>query len=153
MCQLTLQYFAKWIICTRKKTGSRRKISKLASAALRLQGFVWFFFVYASFLLHWLCILQSSFIRVGGMTIFVNRCLTKFSMTTRSTALTNWGIFRRKRWLKIIHLQNFFLLYFIALLTFFFQYDMFYTSRRLSSAGRANGSYPLGRRFKPHSRY
>ena len=47
-------------ISYQKKTSSRRKIPKLASAAFHLQGFVWFFFVYACFILHGMCILQTS---------------------------------------------------------------------------------------------
>ena len=83
MCQLTLQYFAKWIICTRKKTGSRRKISKLASAALRLQGFAWLFFCYASFFSALVVLLQTSFVWVEG-EFFCWHC-KKFSIPRRTS--------------------------------------------------------------------
>ena len=49
--------------------------------------------------------------------------------------------------------QNFFSQMYLLVVDIFFTILYSINIWRLSSVGRANGSYPLGRRFKPHSRY
>ena len=114
--------------------------------------------------------LLTSFVKSGLCFIFVTPFCTKFSnkyissffcinrelqdffvMVGRAVFMGHF-LSRGFFWIDLIF-QKFFLQMYLLVVDIFFTILYSINIWRLSSVGRANGSYPLGRRFKPHSRY